>query len=127
MKSNKLVIKINQPKEKVFEFTTTPPNSSLWIPGVVKEETTKWPVKIGTVYKLTDDLGNISIVIVNQIKKNELIEWISEDKNYHCKYILKEVTDKKSILEYYEWVDEGEIENPFNQEILNQLKFILEK
>lgn len=127
MKTNKLVIKINQPKEKVFEFTTTPPNSSLWISGVVKEEVTEWPIKVGTIYKLTDNLGNISKVKVNKVKKNELIEWISKDKNYHCKYIFKEATNEESILEYYEWVDEGEIENPFNQKILKKLKSVLEK
>ena len=128
MKTNKLIIEINQPIGKVFEFTTTPPNSSKWIPGVKDEETNEWPVRSGTIYKLTDDLGNISNVKVENVKKNKLIEWVSEDRNYHCKYIFKEVKNNSiSILEYYEWVDKGEIESPFDRKILEKLKIILEK
>ena len=127
MDKNKLSIKINCPLEKVFEFTTTPPNSSLWIPGVVGEETSEWPIKVGTVYRLTDNLGNISNVAVNRLEKNKLVEWVSENKNYYCRYVFKKVADQVSILEYFEWVTNGEIENPFDQKVLERLKTVLEK
>ena len=53
MKRSRLVIKINKSTNEVFKFTTTPPNSAKWIPGVIHEETNEWPIKIGTIYKLT--------------------------------------------------------------------------
>jgi len=74
MKSNRIIILINKPISKVFKFTVTPPNSTLQIDGVVKEEVNEWPVQIGTVYKLTNKNSDISNVIVRHIKKDELVE-----------------------------------------------------
>ena len=127
MKTNKLVVEINQPIDKVFEFTTTPPNSAKWIPGVVKEETSEWPISIGTVYKLTDEEGKHSEVIVSDLKENKMIEWITKDKNYHCRYTYKPVDKNSTELEYYEWVDKGDIEWPFTKDVLGKLKEVLEK
>jgi len=107
MKSNKIIVLINKPISKVFEFTITPPNSTFWIDGVAKEETNEWPVQIGTVYKLTNNKGDISNVIVKQIINNELVEWIFEDKNYHCRYTFKPVKNNKTEFTYYNgWIRE---------------------
>jgi len=126
MKKNKLIVEINQPIDKVFEFTITPPNSAKWIPGVVKEETNEWPIRIGTVYKLTDKDGKSSEVVISAIKENEMIEWITRDKNYHCRYTYKPLNKDSSKLEYYEWVNKGDIEEPFTKSVLEKLKEILE-
>ncbi len=45
MQKNKLDIKINKPVSEVFKFTITPPNSAKWIPRVINEETSDWPIK----------------------------------------------------------------------------------
>jgi len=126
MKKNKLIVEINRPIDKVFKFTITPPNSSKWIPGVVKEETNEWPIRIGTVYKLTDKDGKSSEVVVKAIKENVMVEWITRDKNYHCRYTYKPVNEDLSKLEYFEWVDTGDIEEPFTQSTLESLKKALE-
>jgi len=127
MKNNSLSILINRSVKKVFAFTTTPPNSTLWIPSVVKEETNEWPIKAGTVYKLQDEGGVDSEVTVSNLKINEYIEWTSNDHNYHCRYTFKQVGSNASVLDYYEWVDKGEIKNPFTLEILKKLKSVIEE
>jgi len=127
MKDNKLTIQINKPVHEVYLFTITPPNSTRWIPSVVKEETNEWPVKRGTVYTLQTKEGAFSEVIVIDIKNDEFVEWISKDRNYHCRYSFKLVNENMTELEYHEWVDDGELKEPFMLEILQKLKSVLEK
>ena len=126
MKNNKLIIQINKSVEEIFAFVTTPPNSTRWIDSITREETNEWPVCVGTIYKLWDENGNPSEMRVIDIKNNEIVEWISEDKNYHCRYVFKIIDKNISEFEYYEWVDRGEINNPFSQDTLEKLKSILE-
>ncbi len=126
MRDNKLIVEINQPVDKVYEFTITPPNSAKWIPGVVKEETNEWPIRIGTVYKLTDKDNKAFQVIVSGLKKNKMIEW-TKDKNYHCRYTYKPLSKTVTELEYYEWVDKGDIDELLTKATLEKLKEVLEK
>lgn len=126
MKVNKLEIQINKPVSIVYQFCITPPNSIKWIPGVVKEETSELPIKVGTIYFLTDENGEISKVTVVSLKENEYIEWISEDNNYHCSYSLKPINENRTEMIYREYVDNGEIEGPFTQEVLIKLKSVVE-
>lgn len=127
MKSNKIKIMINKPVGEVFKFTLTPPNSTLWIDGVVEEKTNEWPVRIGTIYKLKNKKGEYSEVTVNSIKENKIIEWIAKGQNYHCRYSFRSLDKNVSELEYSEWVDKGHLEEPFTLEILQKLKEVLEK
>lgn len=127
MKENNLTVTINKPISIVFQFCITPPNSTKWIPGVVKEETSTFPITNGTIYFLTNVKGKISKVKVINIVENKYVEWISEDINYHCSYSLKEVDKNTTELLYREWEDNGEIDGPFTQEVLNKLKQAIEK
>ena len=126
MKDNRLTIQIKKPIDEVFSFTITPPNSTLWIKSVIKEETNEWPIRIGTVYKLQNKKGEYSEVIVTALKENKFIEWISKDQVYHCRYTFKTIDKNTTELEYYEWVDEGELEEPFTLDVLKKLKFVVE-
>lgn len=126
MQKNILSIHIYKPIAEVFLFSITPPNSALWIPGVVKEETSNWPVGIGTVYRLQNEKGEWSDVTVVAIKENEFVEWISHDTGYHCRYEFKLLDNVSTELTYLEWVGDGEIIAPFTQEILEKLKNVLE-
>jgi len=126
MKENKLVVRINKPLSVVFQFCITPPNSTKWIPGVVKEETSSWSIKKGTIYFLTNEKSEISKVIVVNIVENKYIEWVT-NSNYHCSYSLKTVNANTTELLYCEWVNKGEIDGPFTQEILDKLKEVIEK
>ena len=126
MKENNLTIQINKPLHDVFLFCITPPNSTKWIPGVIHEETNEWPVKVGTVYLLSNNKNETSRVIVSQIINEEMVEWVSEDKNYHCKYTFKSFEQNITELQYNECVDKGDINRPFSIEILDKLKEVLE-
>jgi len=126
MKKNRLVIKINKSAMEVYKFTTTPPNSTKWIPGVVSEETNDWPIKFGTIYKLKDKSGSYSEVIVSALKAGKFIEWVAKEGNYHCRYNFKTVEKNCSVLEYLEWVETGELVEPFTQAILEKLKSVIE-
>jgi hypothetical protein len=126
MKSNKLVISFNKSVHEVFLFTITPPNSAKWIPDVIKEETNELPIHVGTVYKLQTKNGNSFEVTVSEFKENKSVEWISTDKNFHCRYTYRPLDENSSELEYYEWVDKGELDEPFTMEVLEKLKSVIE-
>lgn len=126
MKENKLTVRIDRSVNEVFKFTTTPPNSTKWIPGVVSEETNDWPIKVGTIYKLKDESGNYSEVNVLALRIGKFIEWVAKDGNYHCRYNFKKIDENCSVLEYLEWVETGDLPDPFTQEILEKLKTVIE-
>ncbi len=110
MKSNTLTIQISKPVEDVFLFTITPPNSTRWITSINKETTNEWPIRRGTKYQLYNNQGEKFEVIVADIQENELVEWVSKDHNYHCKYTYQVISKNVSKLTYHEWVDNGEID-----------------
>ena len=127
MKSNKLVIKINNFSSKVFAFYINPKNTPLWIDSIIVEQTSEWPIKVGTVYKNQNKSGEWLEYAVTKLKENKLFELVSKDGNYHVRYTHRNIGPETSELEYYEWVDEGEIKEPFTQDILEKLKFLVEK
>lgn len=127
MKSNKLAVQIGRPVDEVFDFTINPKNTPYWIESLVKEETSEWPVKVGTVYRNQNEKGEWSEYSVTEIKENEVFEMVSKDKNYHVRYSYRVVDDRICELEYYEWVDKGELEEPFNQDTLKKLKVVIER
>ncbi len=101
-------------------------NTPLWIDSINIEKTNEWPIKIGTIYKNQNKKDQWSQYFVTQLKPNELFELVSENGNYHVRYSYKDLNSTSSGVEYLEWVDQGELENPFNQTILIKLKTIIE-
>lgn len=126
MMTNKLTIRIKKPVNEVFTFTITPPNSTLWIDSVIHEKTNEWPIRVGTIYRLKNTKGEISEVVVTALKENQLVEWVSKDQNYHVRYTYKSIDKKTCELEYFEWVDTGQLDQPFTQETLEKLKLVLD-
>lgn len=126
MKQNKISIKINRPIKEVFEFTINPQNTSKWIDGIVKEETNEWPVKIGTIYrnKGSDDVWNEYELV--ELKPEKLFTLKQKNSDYSVQYTYKPLSGNLTELTYYEWMREGELENPFTQDTLIKLKNILE-
>ena len=126
MKSNKLTIQIDKPIVEVFAFTINPKNTSLWIESLVKEQTNEWLVKVGTIYRNQNKSGKWSEYTVSNILENRIFELVSKDRNYHVRYTYKALDDKTCKLEYYEWVDKGQLEEPFTLDTLKKLKVVME-
>lgn len=126
MKRNRIKIQIKKPVDKVFAFTTTPPNSTLWIDSFVEEKTSDWPIKVGTKYILTDKLGNILEYLTIAIQKDKLFELKMVGSSYHVRYQYKKITENITEFDYFEWVDRGDIDGPFTMEHLKKLKKVIE-
>ena len=126
MKQNKLSVQISKPVAEVFEFTINPANTPHWIEHLEVEETNEWPPKRGTIYKNRGALGTWSEYVVSAFEPNKTFEMVDKDGNYHVRYTYKEVDSGRTEMEYFEWVDRGELEQPFTQNILEKLKSVLE-
>lgn len=123
MNDNKLTVIINKPLAEVFAFCITPPKAKLWVPGVIDETTNEWPAKVGTVYTEHKSNNTSFNIIVTDYKENNYVEWKTEDGNYHVRYMFIPVEQNITQLEY---VETGDVEKPFTQEVLEKLKQALE-
>lgn len=126
MKNCRLTIKINKTPNVVYDFYINPNNTPLWTNSIIKEQTNEWPIKIGTIYRNSNKKGEWSEYKVTALKPYEVFELTSSDGNYHVRYTHKEIDENSSELEYYEWVDNGELERPFTIDVLNKLRTVVE-
>jgi len=126
MKQNKIIIVIDRPIEEVFEFTTNPKNTHLWIPSIEEEIAEEYPPKINTKYKNRGKNFEWDYYQVLDFEKNKIFLLADLNKNYHVKYTYKKLNDNQTEMEYFEWMTEGELSNPFTKEILENLKSVVE-
>jgi hypothetical protein len=80
----------------------------------------------GTIYRNQNQDGKWSEYTVAALEKNKFFVFASSDGNYSVRYSFKSVGDNATEFEYYEWVNQGDLEEPFTMEILNKLKSVLE-
>ncbi len=125
MRENKITVVIDKPIDKVFEFTTNPQNTHLWIPSISVEVADEYPPKINTRYKNRGESDNWDEYKVVDIKKNEVFILSDLDENYFVKYTYRKLDDNKTEMEYFEWMTNGELSKPFTESILGNLKKII--
>lgn len=126
MKELKLTTVIDRPAQEVFAFTLDPKNTPKWIDGIITEKTNETPTKLGTVYKNQGTDGSWNEYVITAYEPNSMFVMSKTDSKYHVKYTLTPLSDSQCELEYFEWVEDGDLEEPFTQDILEELKSILE-
>ena len=127
MKENKVTVTINRPIEEVFEFTTNPKNTHLWIPSIQEEVADEFPPIIGTQYKNRSENSDWDMYKVIEYESSKIFTLSDLEGNYHVKYTYRKLNDDQSEMEYFEWMKNGELKNPFTQDILDNLKSVMEK
>ncbi len=126
MQENKITIIINKPIEEVFEFTTNPKNTHLWIPSISEEVAEEYPPKIGTQYKNRGDNSDWDFYKVVDFQENKIFTLTDLDGNYHVRYTYCKLSDSQTEMEYFEWMENGELSNPFTEDIIQKLKSVME-
>ena len=126
MQENKITIIINKPVEEVFEFTTNPKNTHLWIPSIEEEIAEQYPPKIGTQYKNRGDDSDWDFYKVVEFQKDKIFTLSDLEDNYHVKYTYRKIDDNQTEMEYFEWMKNGELGNPFTDDIIQKLKSVME-
>jgi len=126
-KDNKISITINSPIANVFEFTTDPNNTPLWIDGIVSEKTDDSPIKLGTEYKNVNNKGQWTRYEVVKLEVNSVFQLKQKNSTYSVCYTYEMLSDSITRLMYHEWVDDGVIPEPFSFSTLEKLKKIIEK
>lgn len=126
MKENTLIIDIRRPIDTVFWFTVDPRNTPAWIEGIVKEKSSQWPPKKGTIYSNTDQQGNSARYVCTNFEENRIFELHEINGKYHVRYTFEKKA-KGTRLIYFEWMDKGPLRSPFQQQVLERLKLVLEK
>src|SRR6185312_2340712 len=127
MKELKLTVTIDRPAEEVFDFTLDPSNTPKWVDSIVAEQRNESPTKLGTIYRNQDRAGNWNEYEITAFTPGVMFVMSKKNSDYHVKYTLRPTGNNQCELEYYEWVDHGDIEDPFTQDILEKLKQIIEK
>ena len=126
MRENKITVIIDKSIDEVFEFTTNPQNTHLWIPSISEEVADEYPPKINTKYRNRGDNNNWDEYKVVDYQKNKVFILSDLDDNYFVKYTYHQLDNNKTEMEYFEWMTEGKLSNPFTEDILGNLKKVME-
>ena len=126
MKENKIPVFINKSSAEVFEFIINPKNTPQWFDSIAKE-VADLPIVIGTKYVNFNSADQRGEYIVSKFEPNAVFQLDSVDSDYKVRYTLREISKNETELEYFEWVDSGELKNPCSVNVLQKLKNILER
>ncbi len=127
MNTNKLTIRINKPVSEVFDFTINPQNTPRWIDFIVEETTDSQEIKLGTRYTNRDNEGKVNLYELTHFDTNKVFELKSIPLFYTVKYTYTAISDTETELEYFEYVESGELSSPFPMSAMQKLKEVLEK
>jgi len=125
MKENKISVLINKSSAAVFEFVINPRNTPRWFDSIVRE-VADLPIVLGTKYVNFNTAGQKGEYVVSKFEPNAVFQLDSADSGYKVRYSLGEISKNETELEYFEWVDAGELKDPCPAGVLLKLKNVLE-
>jgi len=126
MRENKITVIIDKPIDEVFEFTTNPKNTHLWIPSISEEVADEYPPKINTEYRNRGNKTDWNKYKVVDFEKNKVFILFNLEDKYFVKYSYRKLDNNKTEMEYFEWMIEGELSSPFTEDILGNLEKVME-
>ncbi len=126
MQRNILTIQIACATQVVFDFTLNPENTPLWIENIAWEKRNTEHPQIGSLYTNANLEGVTTVYELVEFVPYKTFTLKQVGGMYCVKYDFVEVGQGSTDLAYTEWVTAGELEAPFTQEPLLQLKHILE-
>lgn len=115
---------INRPVEIVFAFAVSPKNTPKWVDSIVVEQTNEWPVKVGTIYRSQNHAGEWSELELTAFEPNRAFTMRLPDGGY-VSYEFSAPDAGTTKLDYV-WASDGQLDAPFLNKILLQLKTVLE-
>jgi len=121
----KLKIHIQRPVVDVFAFAINPHNTPKWIQSIAMEETNEWPVKIGSIYRNQKKTGEWAEYTVTAFEENKKFVLTKNHSTFHVSYTFRSLSSDLTELEY-ELPDNGELKESFIQELLTNLKKVME-
>lgn len=127
MKENRIAVRIRCPVSKVFDFAVNPANTPKWIAGIVEEKTNEFPPRVGTVYRNKNKDGEWTEYEVVEFAKDREFVLRQKGADYRVRYSFKQLGGGFTELTYFEWVEHGELKDPFTNATLEKLKSLLEK
>ena len=126
MRENKVTVVINKSIDEVFEFTTNPQNTHLWVSFISQETSSEYPPNIGTIYRSCRENGSWSEMKVVEFESNKKFVICDLDENLYVKYMYCELGVKRTQLEYSDWMIDKEFNSPITKDVLNILKKVME-
>ena len=126
MKENKLVIFINKSPIEVFDYILNAENIVKWLPSIKYEVSRDIPYKLGTIVKDYDYNDNLTAFLISEFERGKIFTFDQIESNYHVTYKFNKL-ENGTELEYFEWVDEGELAEPFALKPLELLKKLVEE
>lgn len=130
MKDIKVTITINRSAHEAFDFTLNPDNTPKWVGNVVKEQSNETPTRLGTIYRNQGHDGSWREFEITEFEPDKMFTMTEKGSHIHVQYTFKPLGDDQCELEYYVWVDSGDIGWPFTQDnlenIVQKLKEVIE-
>lgn len=130
MQGLKQTIIIDRSASDIFDFTLNPENTPKWIDSIVKEHTNETPTKLGTIYRNQSSESKWKEYEITAYKPNVMFTLSRKGGSYHVKYTFKPLGNQQCELEYYEWSDDGNVDELFTKEglqkVLQKLKDVIE-
>lgn len=126
MKETEITLPIHRTPQDVFNFCLDPKNTPKWVDSIVTEQTNEWPPKVGTIYRNQNRNGVWSEYKVVALDPTTMFEFKLASSPYHVRYTLRPLSPDTTELTYFEWMEDGELAEPFTPDILQKLKQVLE-